>query len=287
MNSKETTCIGHGKDFVIEKEEAPIAFEGARSSPPAAPPLQNVGSFAGEVRAWREAEDRRKAEEALKERALLDGTDPDAITFEVTEEGKRLLAEDALAQDPNERRREPRPEEAPERIEIDGIILERIDADFADPVRKDTNPKDAIGIRKAPISTVPGAVVMEIGLGLLEGACKYRRHNYRSVGVRASVYYDACFRHLVAWWEGENTDPDSGLPHIAKLLSSGAVLRDAQLQGMLVDDRPPPSPIGWLSELNAMAGRIINRYPDPKPAYTRDDVAKRRKPEQSKGPEGK
>ena len=75
---------------------------------------------------------------------------------------------------------------------------------------KDSNPKDAIGIKKVSFSTIPAPVVAEIGLAMLEGARKYRRHNYRAIGVRASVYYDAFMRHVTAWWEGEDTDPDSG-----------------------------------------------------------------------------
>ena len=61
---------------------------------------------------------------------------------------------------------------------------------------KPTNPKDAIGIKKVPFSTVPARVIAEIGLAMLEGAAKYGRHNYRVSGVRASVYYDAAMRHI-------------------------------------------------------------------------------------------
>jgi hypothetical protein len=41
------------------------------------------------------------------------------------------------------------------------------------PDTKATNPKDAIGIRKAPLSTVPMGVIVEMGVGMLEGAAKY------------------------------------------------------------------------------------------------------------------
>jgi hypothetical protein len=64
---------------------------------------------------------------------------------------------------------------------------------------KDTNPKDACGIKKAPLSTVSGPVLMELGVSMLEGSLKYGRHNYRVAGVRASVYYDALQRHMVSW----------------------------------------------------------------------------------------
>lgn len=134
---------------------------------------------------------------------------------------------------------------------------------------KDTNPKDAVGTKKAPMSTVPSAVVMELGVAMLEGSRKYGRHNYRVAGVRASVYYDAADRHLKAWWEGQDIDPDSGLSHIAKAMATLAVLRDAMMNDMVTDDRPPAMKNqGWLADLNKQAAAIIDKYPDPKEPYT-------------------
>lgn len=138
---------------------------------------------------------------------------------------------------------------------------------------KDTNPKDAVGVRKAPVSTVSAAVVAELGLAMLEGARKYGRHNYRVSGVRASVYWDALFRHLMAWWDfGQNDDPDSGLPHIVKAMACLCVLRDAQHLDNWVDDRPPPLPIELLKKFNEVAGQIIDKYPDAKEPFTHEDV---------------
>lgn len=135
---------------------------------------------------------------------------------------------------------------------------------------KDTNPKDACGIRKAPLSCVPLPVLLELGCAMLEGQLKYARHNYRAIGVRASVYFDAAIRHLFAWWEGEDLDPDSGMPHIVKAMACLAVVRDAQLQGKCTDDRPPPTPDGWVAVLNKRAGQLLDRYPNPPAPYTRD-----------------
>ena len=135
---------------------------------------------------------------------------------------------------------------------------------------KDSNPKDSIGVKKAPMSTVPCAVIMEIGLAMLEGALKYRRHNYRAIGVRASVYYDACMRHIMAWWEGEDLDPDSELNHITKALASLTVLRDAMINNKWVDDRPPSMVSGWVAPLNAKAKALIEKCPNPKEAYVRE-----------------
>lgn len=133
---------------------------------------------------------------------------------------------------------------------------------------KDSNPKDAVGIKKVPFSTVPAKIIAEIGLALLEGARKYGRHNYRAIGVRASVYYDASLRHLSAWWEGEDIDPDSGLSHITKAIAGLVVLKDSMEIGNWADDRPPKIKHGWVQELNKKAEEIISKYPNPKEPYT-------------------
>src|SRR5690606_15991068 len=134
---------------------------------------------------------------------------------------------------------------------------------------KPSNPKDSVGIKKVPFSTVPSQVTAEVGLAMLEGALKYGRHNYRTVGVRASVYYDAALRHLTSFWEGQDIDPDSGLPHIVKCLACLYVLRDSQVMGNWVDDRPPriPGHETWVGQLNEQASYLLEKYPDPKPAH--------------------
>ena len=146
-----------------------------------------------------------------------------------------------------------------------------------------TNPKDIIGIRKAPMSTVSAAVMAEVGVGMLEGALKYGRHNYRVAGVRASVYYDGTMRHLMDWWEGEDIDPDSGMSHITKAITSLFVLRDAMIQGKMTDDRAPRSK-AFYQDLNAKAAEIMDRYADRSPRhYTIADTEAASAPETTNG----
>lgn len=118
---------------------------------------------------------------------------------------------------------------------------------------------------------VSAPVLMEVGIAMQEGAAKYGRHNYRVIGVRGSVYYDSTMRHLMAWWEGEDTDPDSGLSHITKAISSLVVLRDAMIQGMFTDDRPPKSK-PWLPVLNEKSAALAVKYPSPVAPYTQIDI---------------
>jgi predicted RNA-binding Zn-ribbon protein involved in translation (DUF1610 family) len=134
---------------------------------------------------------------------------------------------------------------------------------------KPSNPKDALGVKKHPFSTVSEVVIAEVGVAMLEGAMKYGRHNYRAIGVRASVYYDACRRHVGAWWEGEDIDDESGIHHLSKAIASLIVIRDAQLRGMCNDDRPPRSE--WRKHakmLNEIVAKLFEKYPKQAEAYT-------------------
>lgn len=140
------------------------------------------------------------------------------------------------------------------------------------PALKDTNPKDSVGVKKAPISTVSGPVLAELGVAMLEGARKYGRHNYRISGVRASVYVDAVFRHMQQWWEGQDKDPDSGMCHLIKAMASLCVLRDAQIHNNWVDDRPPPTPEEFWNEINKKAADVVEKYPDALAPFTHEDV---------------
>lgn len=139
---------------------------------------------------------------------------------------------------------------------------------------KPTNPKDKVGVKKVSLGRVSSVVMMEMSLGMLEGDRKYGGHNYRVAGVLASVYYDATMRHLMAWWEGEDIDPASGLSHITKALSSLAVLRDAMHNKMIEDDRPPKLENGWIDELNKKAAAIIDKYPDRVDPFTEKNHGK-------------
>lgn len=139
---------------------------------------------------------------------------------------------------------------------------------------KPTNPKDMIGSGKLPLHLWPATATIYGSLGLLDGALKYGRSNFRAVGVRASIYVDAAKRHLDAWFEGEDTDPDSGLPHFAHALACVAILIEAQVKGNLTDDRMYPTDYRQLvQDMTPHVARLKALYADrPAPKhYTIED----------------
>lgn len=107
----------------------------------------------------------------------------------------------------------------------------------ADVSAKPSNPKDMIGSGKLPIHLWPNTATAMGCIGFLNGMLKYGRSNFRIHGIRASIYYDAAKRHLDAWFEGEETDPDDGVPHLAAALACIAIIVDAQAAGKFNDDR--------------------------------------------------
>ena len=135
---------------------------------------------------------------------------------------------------------------------------------------KEPNPKDIVGGKKASLSGLAWQVIFEVGLAMMEGARKYGKHNWRAAPVVGSVYFDAVLRHICDWWEGQDIDPASGVSHLSKAMADLMILRDAQIQGTLIDDRPPSKFEGAnMDALNVQATAIVERFPDPKDPFTR------------------
>ena len=135
--------------------------------------------------------------------------------------------------------------------------------------KKATNPKDALGIKKAPLHLVPTGPLYEVGLAMLEGGRKYGAHNYRAVGTRASVYYDAALRHINQWWEGEDIDAVSGIHHLMKAAACLFVQRDSQMMGNDVDDRPVKYTDGLcMDKLNEAASKLVESHKECAKPFT-------------------
>lgn len=113
-------------------------------------------------------------------------------------------------------------------------------------VPKDTNPKTIYGQAKSPLGLVPGTAMVMMSEALRDGSDKYGPANWRVDPVSSSTYRDACLRHLFAWIDGEDVDPQSGVPHLAHAMTNIAIILDAAACGTLLDDRPTKAPTGDL-----------------------------------------
>lgn len=102
-----------------------------------------------------------------------------------------------------------------------------------------TNPKDKLGIKKAPLRLVPPALEIYTSLPMMVGGVKYDPYNWRGKAVRQSIYLEAAKRHILALLDGEDTDEETGGPHEASVAACMAIVLDARATGNLIDDRPP------------------------------------------------
>jgi len=101
------------------------------------------------------------------------------------------------------------------------------------------NPKDLIGARKpATLSVIPSSALLHMGRAMSDGSDKYGSFNWREHPVKASIYVDACLRHLMAWFDGERDAEDSGVHHLGHAMACLGILVDAEFMGGLLDDRP-------------------------------------------------
>jgi hypothetical protein len=102
----------------------------------------------------------------------------------------------------------------------------------------DTNPKSKFGVQKPALGLIPLAA-LEAAAGAHQlGADKYGAWNWREHSVAASVYINAIMRHIKAWQEVGDNDPESGVSHLGHVMACCGILLDAQANGKLVDDRP-------------------------------------------------
>jgi hypothetical protein len=83
----------------------------------------------------------------------------------------------------------------------------------------------------------PAGPYEEIGWALTHGATKYGDYNWAK-GMKWSRLYAAALRHLIAWWRGENKDPESGLSHLAHAACCLIFLLQLEKTKQQFDDRP-------------------------------------------------
>lgn len=93
---------------------------------------------------------------------------------------------------------------------------------------------------KPPMDLLDRHALEEIARVLAFGANKYHAHNWRS-GIRFSRLLAAALRHLHAFNDGEDTDPESGISHIAHAGCCIMFLLWMEAERPDMDDRWTPS----------------------------------------------
>ena len=101
---------------------------------------------------------------------------------------------------------------------------------------------------KAPMDLLSGQMLYEVARVLEFGAAKYARNNWRR-GFLYSRLISASMRHIHAFNDGQDSDPETGLSHIAHAICMLMFLlelhsrQDSELDDRYKHERIP----SWLS----------------------------------------
>lgn len=113
-----------------------------------------------------------------------------------------------------------------EQLEFDGFLGPK-------PIEKGKKFDDD----KLRYELLPTQPLQEIVKVLTEGARKYGARNWEQ-GIEWSRVYGALQRHLMAFWEGEDKDPESGFSHLAHAGCNVLFLLFFSHHFKNLDDRP-------------------------------------------------
>lgn len=129
------------------------------------------------------------------------------------------------------------------------------------PEISDGNPKDACGLKKTPLRLIPWVSIVALARVMQLGANKYGEANWRDKKPRITVYVEAAMRHLLAYLDGQNIDPESGESHLAHAMANAAILLDAESCDCLLEDRKPTGQV-----IKALEGKPTAR-PASRPQF--------------------
>lgn len=118
-------------------------------------------------------------------------------------------------------------------------MLERTDIVNMDFERRVVNEQTggAKGQKLARFDLLPWDVLWEVAEHYGRGAAKYEERNWEK-GYMWSLSYSALMRHLVAFWNGEDIDPETGSHHLDAVIFHAMALRRYTVAFPEFDDRP-------------------------------------------------
>lgn len=91
-------------------------------------------------------------------------------------------------------------------------------------------------VNKPRVDLIPSLPLFKAGEVLAFGARKYKPHNWR-LGLSWLETYGSLQRHLLAWLDGEENDPESGYTHMAHAVCQMLFLAEFVFRGTGTDDR--------------------------------------------------
>jgi hypothetical protein len=115
-------------------------------------------------------------------------------------------------------------------------IKEKLDTKLTDEVRTVSSTGAEKGVKAARHDLIPVPALDLLARLYGKGADKYAAHNWRK-GYEWSKSYAAAQRHMVLFWDGEDIDPEMGLPHVICAVFHMFALATYMIEHPEFDDR--------------------------------------------------
>jgi hypothetical protein len=96
------------------------------------------------------------------------------------------------------------------------------------------------GVKQARYDLIPWDEIDQLAQLYGYGATKYEDRNWEK-GYEFSKSYAALLRHLTAWWNGEDVDPEHQLSHMTSVIFHALALMYFLERHPQFDDRPKPA----------------------------------------------
>ena len=90
---------------------------------------------------------------------------------------------------------------------------------------------------KPPIHLIPTEGILGLASVYAKGAAKYAPRNWEK-GMDWCRCYNSLMRHALAWMSGQDTDPETGLPHMAQVAWNAIAILTYAERKIGKDDRP-------------------------------------------------
>jgi len=91
--------------------------------------------------------------------------------------------------------------------------------------------------QKVRMDLLPHGPLTQVAEVMTYGAKKYEEYNW-AYGMQYSRIYSAAQRHLFAWYQGEDEDPETELSHLAHAICNLLFLLQYETTHPERDDRP-------------------------------------------------
>ncbi|QXP44080.1 hypothetical protein [Stappia phage SI01] len=122
------------------------------------------------------------------------------------------------------------------------------------------NPKQIYGDKKPDLRLLPLSAQLEQWGAHKDGALKYGPFNWRVNAVEANTYINAAKRHLELFAAGEDRTRDTDVHNLGAVMACCAILIDAALHGMMIDNRQKSSKeCDLLHEMEDLVKRLTAR----------------------------